>query len=104
LGVRGRATEEGTNRWFRRTNATTFDQSDFRSEAAAFRAFVEDALSGYGFDADRLAFLGYSNGANLLAAVMQLHPGLVRRAVLLRGIQVLEDPPVADLRAHPERN
>ncbi len=97
LGVRGRATEEGTNRWFRRIDATTFDQSDIRSEAAAFRAFVEDAMSGYGLDADRLAFLGYSNGANLLAAVMQLHPGLVRCAVLLRAVQVLEDPPAADL-------
>jgi phospholipase/carboxylesterase len=97
LGVRGRAMEEGTNRWFRRIDTTTFDQSDIRSEAAAFRAFVEDAVSGYGLDANRLAFLGYSNGANLLAAVMQLHPGLVRCAVLLRGVQVLEDPPAADI-------
>jgi phospholipase/carboxylesterase len=97
LGVRGRATEEGTNRWFRRIDATTFDQLDIRSEAEAFRAFVEDAMSGYGLDADRLAFLGYSNGANLLAAVMQLHPGLVRYAVLLRSVQVLDDPPAANL-------
>jgi phospholipase/carboxylesterase len=52
---------------------------------------------GYGLDAERLAFLGYSNGANLLAAVMQLHPGLVRCAVLLRSVQVLDDPPAVDL-------
>lgn len=97
LGVRGRATEEGTNRWFRRLDATTFDQADIRSEAEAFSAFVEGAVTGYGLDADRLVFLGYSNGANFLAAVIQLHPGVVRRAVLLRGIQVLESPPEADL-------
>ncbi len=97
LGVRGRATEVGTNRWFRRIDVTTFDQLDIRSEAEAFRAFVEEAVSGYSLDANRLAFLGYSNGANLLAALMQLHPGLVRWAVLLRSVQVLEDPPAADL-------
>jgi phospholipase/carboxylesterase len=97
LGVRGRATEEGTNRWFRRLDATTVDQADIRSEAEAFSAFVEGAVTGYGLDADRLVFLGYSNGANILAAVIQLHPGLVRRAVLLRGIQALENPPAADL-------
>lgn len=97
LGVRGRATEEGTNRWFRRIGATTFDQPDIRREAEAFAAFVEGAVTGYGLDADRLVFLGYSNGANILAAVIQLHPGVVRRAVLLRGIQVLEEPPAADL-------
>jgi phospholipase/carboxylesterase len=97
LGVRGRATEEGTNRWFRRLDAATFDQADVRSEAEAFAAFVEGALTGYGLDADNLVFLGYSNGANFLAAVIQLYPGLVRRAVLLRGLQALENPPAGDL-------
>jgi phospholipase/carboxylesterase len=97
LGVRGRATEEGTNRWFRRLDATTFDQQDIRGEAEAFGAFVEGAVTGYGLDPDKLVFLGYSNGANMLAAVIQLHPGVVRRAVLLRGIQTLEKPPALDL-------
>ena len=97
LGVRGRANEEGSNRWFRRIDAETFDQADIRSEAEAFSAFVEGAVTGYGLDPDRLIFLGYSNGANFLAAVIQLHPGVVRRAVLLRVIQPLETPPTPDL-------
>ncbi len=97
LGVRGRATEEGTNRWFRRLDAVTFDQADIGGEAKAFSAFVEGAVTGYGLDPERLIFLGYSNGANLLAAVLQLHPGVVRRAVLLRGMQVLENSPNVDL-------
>ncbi|MBD2751242.1 VOC family protein [Microvirga sp. BT688] len=97
LGVRGRATEEGTNRWFRRLDATSFDQADIRSEAEAFSAFVEGAIASYGLDANKLAFVGYSNGANFLAAVMQLYPNVARRAVLLRGIQALEDPPATDL-------
>ncbi len=97
LGVRGRATEEGTNRWFRRINATTYDQPDLRSEAEAFAAFIEGAVTGYAIDAERLAFLGYSNGANLLATVIFLHPGVVRRAIVLRGIQVSENLEAADL-------
>jgi pimeloyl-ACP methyl ester carboxylesterase len=63
----------------------------------AFAAFVEGAVKGYGLDPEKLVFLGYSNGANFLATVIQLHPGLVRRAVLLRAMQVLENPPAADL-------
>lgn len=97
LGVRGRSTEEGINRWFRRYDATTYDQADIRAEAHAFAGFIEGALRGYGLDPDRLTFLGYSNGANLLGAVMLLHPGVVRRAILLRGIAVLDDPPSPDL-------
>lgn len=97
LGVRGRATEEGTNRWFRRLDAMTFDQVDIGGEAEAFSEFIRGAVTGYGLDPERLIFLGYSNGANLLAAVLQLHHGVVRRAILLRGMQVLENPPNADL-------
>lgn len=99
LGVRGRATEESTNRWFRRIGTDTFDQEDIRSEAEAFAAFVEGALAGYSLDADRLAFLGYSNGANFLAAFIQLHPGVVRRAILLRAVHVTENLKAADLSA-----
>lgn len=96
LGVRGRSTEEGINRWFRRFDAVTYDQGDIRAEAKAFVAFIDGAVSGYGLDVDRLSFLGYSNGANLLGAVMQLHFGVVRQAVLLRSVQALEKPAEGD--------
>ncbi|KGJ19172.1 VOC family protein [Paracoccus sanguinis] len=97
LGVRGRSTEEGINRWFRRLDPLTYDQDDIAAEAEAFAGFVAGAVRGYGLDADALTFLGYSNGANLLGAILRLHPGVLRRAVLLRGIEVLDDAPAADL-------
>ncbi len=97
IGVRGRSNEEGQGRWFRRFGPLSFDQKDIRSEAEAFAAFVEGATEAYGLDLQATIFLGYSNGANLLAAMMQLYPGLVRNAVLLRATKVLEDTPEADL-------
>lgn len=97
LGLRGRSTEEGTARWFRRFGEGKFDQADIRAETEAFAAFVEEASQTYGLDPARTTWLGYSNGANFLAAAMRLHPGLIRRAVLLRAIDVLEAPPQADL-------
>lgn len=97
LGVRGRSTEEGITRWFRRFDAVTYDQDDIRAEARAFAAFVEGAIAAYGLDPEKMTFLGYSNGANLLGAILRLHPGVVRRAILLRGIEALEDAPSADL-------
>ncbi|MCX8281481.1 VOC family protein [Phyllobacterium sp. 0TCS1.6C] len=97
IGLRGRSTEEGIARWFRRYGPLSFDQADIRSEAEAFNAFVEGAVEAYGLDLDRTVFIGYSNGANLLAAMMQLHPGLVENAVLLRAGKVLEETPGADL-------
>ena len=97
LGVRGRSTEEGIARWFRRYDAVTYDQADIRAEAAAFADFAAEAVKGYGLDPAWTTFLGYSNGANLLGAILRLHPGVVARAILLRGIEVLEAPPATDL-------
>ena len=54
-------------------------------------------MQSYGLEVESVSYLGYSNGANLLAAVMVLHPGLVRRAILLRGLAVLKDAPQPDL-------
>ncbi|MCT8997281.1 VOC family protein [Chelativorans intermedius] len=97
LGVRGRSTEEGVSRFFRRLDMTHFDQEDIRSEAEAFAAFWQGAIRSYGLDPQRITVLGYSNGANFAAAVAALHPSLMRRAILLRPMAVLETLPDVDL-------
>lgn len=97
LGLRGRSTEEGVPRWFRRLSMGRFDQADIRFEADALRAFIEGAIASYGLEPQRMAYLGYSNGANLLGAFMRLHPHIIGKAVLLRAIEVLEEPPHADV-------
>ena len=45
-----------------------------------------------GHDEKRLSFVGYSNEANLLGAAFQLYPQISRSIILLRPVQVLEDP------------
>jgi len=97
LGVRGRSTEEGVTRFFRRLDMTRFDQDDIRSEAAAFNAFLERAQAAYDIDAEAITVLGYSNGANFAAAVAGLYPNAIRRAILLRPLMPLEDLPQVDL-------
>jgi phospholipase/carboxylesterase len=97
VGVRGRSAEEGVLRWFRRLTATRFDQADVRAEAEAFAAFLPDLLRSYRLDPARMTLVGYSNGANFIAAVMLLYPHLVRRAALLRAMLVLDDPPAPNL-------
>jgi phospholipase/carboxylesterase len=97
LSVRGRALEEGAPRWFRRNGPMVFDQADIANEAEAFAAFIDGAIHAYGLDPARIVYIGYSNGANLVNAMLSLHPHLIRRAVLLRSMAVLENPPAADM-------
>lgn len=97
LGVRGRSTEEGSPRYFRRLTMTSFDQDDIRSEAQAFQEFLIGAVAAYDLDQSRLTVLGYSNGANFAAAVMALYPALLSRAILVRPMAALEVLPQVDL-------
>jgi phospholipase/carboxylesterase len=97
LGFRGRSTEEGVLRWFRRLDTTHFDQADIAFEVDAFAETLAEALALYGLDPARTTVLGYSNGANFAAAAMLLRPGLIRRAALLRPMLALEEPRPVDL-------
>ena len=89
LAVRGRVVQDGSNRWYRRLTPISFDQKDIRSEAKAFAEFLKQVTREYKIDPNRTTFLGYSNGANLVNAVMMLYPDLVKQAVLLRSMPVL---------------
>lgn len=97
LGVRGRVSQEGISRWYRRLTPTSFDQQDVRGEAEAFAGFLSDLAAEQKLNLDEAIFIGYSNGANLIAALTLLHPGLVHRAVLLRAMPVLEQAPEIQL-------
>jgi phospholipase/carboxylesterase len=98
LGVRGRVVQKGLNRWYARLSPVEFDQADIREEARAFVASLEAKMATERLDPERTIFTGYSNGANLIAAMALFYPDLVRRAVLLRAMPVLTAAPAADLR------
>jgi phospholipase/carboxylesterase len=97
LGIRGRVTQEGRTRWYKRLTPVSFDQDDVRAESDAFASFLGRTALELGIDLNRTVFLGYSNGANLIAATALLHPGLVRKAALLRPMSVLDRPPTPAL-------
>ncbi|MBC2886198.1 alpha/beta hydrolase [Ochrobactrum sp. CM-21-5] len=97
LGIRGRVMQDGGTRWYRRISPVKFDQKDVRLEASAFVTFLTRLADEKDLDLTHATFVGYSNGANLLAATMMLHPDLVKRAVLMRSMPVLDNVPVANL-------
>jgi predicted esterase len=86
LGVRGRVLENGMPRFFRRLAEGVFDEADLRQRAAELAAFVPAAAAVYGFDLAHTVALGYSNGANIAAAMLLLHPGVLAGAVLFRSM------------------
>jgi len=97
IAVRGRVRQEEGWRWFGRITPIRFEQTSIRTEVDAFADFAVRLAADHGFDLKRAVFLGYSNGANVVSSLMLTHPGLVRRAALLRAMPVLDDVPPSDL-------
>ncbi|TKT77358.1 alpha/beta hydrolase [Aquamicrobium sp. LC103] len=97
LGIRGRVVQNGVKRWYARLTPTEFDQKDIRSEAKAFATFLDRIADKHDLDLSEATFLGYSNGANLIAALTQIYPDLVQQAVLLRPMPVLSETKTVDL-------
>jgi phospholipase/carboxylesterase len=84
LSPRGRVLERGMPRFFRRLAEGVFDEEDVRSRAHELADFVAAARAAY--DLAPPVALGYSNGANIAAAVMLLRPEALAGAVLLRAM------------------
>lgn len=99
LSPRGQILENGMPRFFRRLAEGVFDEDDLRLRANALADFVNDARKRYDLPAP--IALGYSNGANIAAAVLQLRPDAFAGAILLRAMVPLSDPPVVDLAGKP---
>jgi phospholipase/carboxylesterase len=86
LSPRGKVLENGMPRFFRRLAEGVFDQVDLVARTHELADFIQSASVEYGFATSSLIAVGYSNGANVAASLMLLHPGLVQRAVLFRSM------------------
>lgn len=97
LSPRGKVLEAGMPRFFRRLAESVFDLDDLRARAAELARFIGAASARYGFDADNVFAVGFSNGANIGSAVVLLHPGVLRGGVLFRAMVPLVPDPLPQL-------
>jgi phospholipase/carboxylesterase len=97
LSPRGKVSEYGAARFFRRLAEGVFDHEDLVFRTHELAGFVEAASDEYGFDPSKIVAVGYSNGANMAGSLMLLHPGLLRAAVLFRAMVPFEPEETPDL-------
>ena len=97
LSPRGRVTENGMPRFFRRIAEGVFDEEDVIRRANELADFIAAAAEKYRFDQANVTAVGYSNGANIAAAMLLLRPNSMAGAILLRAMVPLSNPPAAQL-------
>jgi phospholipase/carboxylesterase len=99
LSPRGRVSEGGMPRFFRRLAEGVFDGEDVKRRANELADFIAEARDHYGLPAP--IALGFSNGANIAAATLLLRPEALAGAVLIRAMVPLSQPATADLNGKP---
>jgi phospholipase/carboxylesterase len=100
LSPRGRVLENGMPRFFRRLAEGVFDEDDLVTQTHALANFLDKARERYQLAAP--VAVGFSNGANIAAALLLLRPETLAGAVLIRSMPPLANPPQgADLTGKP---
>ena len=97
LSLRGNVLENGMPRFFRRLAEGVFDEEDVVRRANELADFIPKAAAKFEFEPARLIAAGYSNGANIAAAVLLLRPGVIKSAILLRAMVPLTPAESHDL-------
>jgi phospholipase/carboxylesterase len=95
LSPRGQVLEHGMPRFFRRLAEGVFDEDDVQRRAHELADFIDDARARYRIAAPTA--LGYSNGANIAAALLLLRPEVLSDAILLRAMTPLSSAQPPDL-------
>jgi predicted esterase len=97
LSPRGQVLENGMPRFFRRLAEGVFDIDDLVRRTHELADFVDAARRTYDMGPAAPVAVGFSNGANIAAAVLLLRPGTLRGALLLRPMVPVIPEPVPDL-------
>lgn len=90
LSPRGKVTEGTAARFFRRHSPGVLDIDDLIVRSVELRHFIDEAANEYSFDRERVIAVGYSNGANIAAGLLLLHPGALAGAILYHPMLPLE--------------
>lgn len=98
LSPRGDVNENGQHRFFKRFAEGVFDLPDVQRAADKLAAWVDAAVKKYGLDPALGTVIGFSNGANVAAAMLLTRRTALKEAVLIRAMTTLEPASGIDLK------
>lgn len=101
LSPRGRVLENGMPRFFRRFAEGVLDVEDLKQRTHELAEFIRLAVQEHGLDASNIMAVGYSNGANIAASMLLLHPQALTAAILFRPMVPFEPEEDPDLTGVP---
>jgi phospholipase/carboxylesterase len=101
LSPRGGVVQHGTCRFYSFPGPEGFDADEVATRVEELAEWLGRMSAEYSIDPARLYALGYSNGANMAAALMLLKPGVIAGACLLRSRAAVKPKQLPDLAGAP---
>lgn len=101
LSPRGNVLENGMPRFFRRFAEGVLDVDDLKKRSDDLADFIHQTSIHYGFDEQRVIAAGFSNGANIAAALLFLRPAILHAAILLHPMIPFMPDSLPDLQGKP---
>ena len=99
LSPRGNVSERGAARFFARLAEGVFDPDEIVRRTGQLADWLAMAVTHYRIDPAQLFAAGFSNGANIAATLLLLHPVSLAGAILFRPMVVFDRPaPAGSLR------
>jgi phospholipase/carboxylesterase len=99
LSPRGKISEHGAARFFRRRAEGVFDVEDLNVRTNELADFVEGAREAYGLQ--KPIAVGFSNGANIGWSLLFNRPAAISGAILMRAMLPFDLPSHPDLKNIP---
>ncbi len=99
VGLKGNVVENGMPRFFERNEEGVFDQKSIAEETEKLVQFLKEWTKINKIKTENITFVGYSNGANFLLAMLLNYPELITKAALLHAM-IPFDPKEIDLSKH----
>jgi phospholipase/carboxylesterase len=99
LSPRGKVSENGAPRFFRRRAEGVFDLEDLKVRTEELADFVGAARSKY--ELEKPIAVGFSNGANIAWSLLFNRPETLKGAILIRAMLPLDPPSLPDLGGFP---
>lgn len=93
LSPRGLVRVDGANRFFLRNDDGTFVEADIVKNSAELAEFLWAASGEYGFDANNVYAVGFSNGANAAGALLLLQPDSLQGIIAFGTTKSFERTP-----------
>ncbi len=101
LSPRGKVLENGMPRFFRRLAEGVFDLPDLKRRTNELAEFISAMRTEYKLETNKLIAVGYSNGANIAASLLLLHPRTLSGAALFRAMVPFQPAALPDLAGVP---